>query len=552
MTVTLRSCPTDAAGTDNSMPDEQIGAIGEAIRKGDTALGIELGSTRIKALLIGPDHQPIAVGGHAWENRYLDSIWTYPLEAVWDGLRHCVADLMAQVHAEHGVHLRTVGALGVSAMMHGYLAFDRAGELLTPFRTWRNTTTTEAAEQLTATIGFNIPQRWSIAHLYQAVLDREPHTDRITHLTTLAGYVHWQLTGKQVIGVGDASGMFPIDVATGQYDSRMMATFDKLAAAHGFKTPLQDLLPTVRVAGAAAGHLTDVGAHLLDPSGQLLAGAPMCPPEGDAGTGMVATNSIAPRTGNISAGTSIFAMIVLENPLEQVHTEIDLVATPDGHPVAMVHCNNGASELDSWASLFTELTAALGQNIDKSVVFDALMRTALEGDADGGGLTAYNFLSGEPIAKVEQGRPLLLRGPESHLTLANFMRSQIFASLATLRMGMDILQVAEHVTVSSMFAHGGLFRTAGVAHRLLAAAINTPVSVGATATEGGAWGIAVLARYLTTGPEQTLDEFLRTSVFVRTSVTTLAPDPTDRAGFDTFLDRFVTALPVERTAANWM
>lgn len=522
----------------------------EAIIAQRTALGIELGSTRIKAVLTGPDHQPLVVSGHSWENEYVDGLWTYSLEAVWDGVQRCVAALLTQVRSDFGVELTSVGALGVSAMMHGYLPFDASGELLTPFRTWRNTTTGVAADELSSRFGYNIPLRWSIAHLYQALIDGEPHTGRIAHLTTLAGYVHWRLSGEQVIGVGDASGMFPIDTATGQYDATMSDIFDGLDAAKGLAAPVLGLLPTIGAAGTAAGHLSAAGARLLDPTGTLTAGAAMCPPEGDAGTGMVATNSVAPRTGNISAGTSIFAMIVLENKLRRVHPEIDLVTTPAGDLVAMVHCNNGASELDSWVSLFTEVTAALGQAVDKSVVFEALMRSALTGEPDGGGLLAYNYLSGEPITHLDQGRPLVLRTPGSRLTLANFMRSQIFGSLATLRIGMDILLEAENVEVSEMFAHGGLFRTEGVAQRLLSAAINAPVSVSDTATEGGAWGMAVLASFLIRHEGRALAEFLRQDVFANASLRTISPDLTDKTGFDTFLDRFVAALPVERAAVE--
>lgn len=527
------------------------GSVGRAIVERRTALGIELGSTRIKAVLIGPDYQPIATGGSSWENQYVDGLWTYSLDAVWAGLQQGFAALAADVRARWGVELTGVGALGVSAMMHGYLAFDDAEELLVPFRTWRNTNTNEAAQRLSTCFGYNIPHRWSVAHLYQALIDGEAHVDQITHLTTLAGYVHWQLSGKKVLGVGDASGMFPIDVTTGGYDPAMLAKFDDLAATSGLPAPLVNLLPGIRPAGQPAGQLTEAGARLLDPTGAMTAGAPMCPPEGDAGTGMVATNSIAPGTGNVSAGTSIFAMVVLEEKLRQAHHELDLVTTPAGDLVAMVHCNNGASELDSWASLFTELTAALGLAVDKPTVFDTVIRSALDGEPDCGGLIAYNYLSGEPITGLHEGRPLVLRTPGSRLTLANFMRSQLFTALATLRIGMDILQKTEHVHVSRMFAHGGLFRTKGVAQRFLAAAINTPVSVGDIATEGGAWGIAVLAAYLSSGsPGRTLHKFLQDIVFTDAKLETLYPEPADVAGFDAYAARFIAALPIEQTAAS--
>ncbi|MGI8459745.1 MAG: xylulokinase [Propionibacteriaceae bacterium] len=521
------------------------------IEKGRTALGIELGSTRIKAVLIGPDHQPLAVGGHHWENQYVDRRWTYSLDAVWDGVHEAYAALAGDVSSRYGVELTTVGALGISAMMHGYLALNADGELLTPFRTWRNTSTDQAAEQLSEHFGYNIPHRWSVAHLYQALLDGEEHVERVTHLTTLAGYVHWRLTGELILGIGDASGMFPIDVATGGYDARLLDQFDALAADRGLQTPLADLLPTIRTAGEPGGVLTAHGAQLLDPTGTLAAGAPLCPPEGDAGTGMVATNSVAPRSGNVSAGTSIFAMVVLEHPLSQVHRELDLVTTPAGDLVAMVHCNNGASELNTWANLFAELVTALGLDVDKATVFETLVRSALDGDPDAGGLTAYNYLSGEPITELAEGRPLFLRSPDSSLTLANFVRSQLYAALATLRIGMDVLQKDEGVRLDTMFAHGGLFTTKGVAQRFLAAAIDTPVAVGDTASEGGAWGIAVLAAFHATRSDgQRLEDFLAHQVFADSPLDTVVPDPSDAAGFEAFLTRFRAALPVERAAVE--
>jgi sugar (pentulose or hexulose) kinase len=522
----------------------------EAIDEGRTALGIELGSTRIKAVLTGPDHEAIAVGSHDWENQFVDRTWTYSLEAVWEGLQGCFAALAADVRGRYGTELRSVGALGVSAMMHGYLAFDADGELLTPFRTWRNTNTGDASEQLSELFGYNIPHRWSIAHLFQAVLNGEEHLGRLAHLTTLAGYVHWKLSGRQVLGVGDASGVFPIDVTTGGYDARMLAQFDELAAG---RVPLKlaDLLPAVLPAGEAAGTLTEAGARLLDPSGTLQPGATLCPPEGDAGTGMVATNSIARRTGNISAGTSIFAMIVLDGPLSRMHPEIDLVTTPAGDLVAMVHCNNGASELNAWAGLFAEFATALGVEASSGRIFETLFRSALTGAPDGGGLLAFNYLSGEPITKLHEGRPLFLREPGSSLTLGSFMRTQLYSALATLRIGMDVLQKAESVQLDSMFAHGGLFKTEGVAQKLLAAAINTPVSVGNLAAEGGAWGIAVLAGFVTgRQPGQSLADFLNTSVFAGAQLDTATPDPEDVAGFNAFMQRYVAALPVEAAAVE--
>ncbi len=523
--------------------------VREAIEQGRTALGIEFGSTRIKAVLIGPDHAAIATGAHDWENQFVDRVWTYSLDAVWAGVQDCYAALAKDVRERYGVELTTTGALGVSAMMHGYLAFDSDGELLTPFRTWRNTNTGDASEQLSELFGYNIPHRWSIAHLYQAVLDGEEHIPRLAHLTTLAGYVHWKLTGRQVLGVGDASGMFPIDVATGGYDAGMLAQFDGLVAGRGLTRPLAELLPAVLPAGEPGGTLTEAGAELLDPSGALQPGAMVCPPEGDAGTGMVATNSVARRTGNVSAGTSIFAMIVLDGPLSRMHPEVDLVTTPAGDLVAMVHCNNGASELNSWAGLFSSFATALGVTADSNTIFETLFRSALDGAPDGGGLMAFNYLSGEPITKLHEGRPLFLREPGSTLSLATFMRVQLYSALATLRIGMDVLQKAENVQLDRMFAHGGLFKTKGVAQNLLAAAINTPVSVGDLASEGGAWGIAILAAFLATKqPGQTLDDFLTSTVFASAELETAAPDPADVAGFDAFIQRYIAALPIEQAA----
>ncbi|UOY00360.1 xylulokinase [Blastococcus sp. PRF04-17] len=524
---------------------------GTAITGGHTALGIELGSTRIKAVLIGPDSVPLAVGSSDWENQFVDRLWTYSLDAVWAGVRQSVAALADDVRRRHGMELAGVGALGVSAMMHGYLAFDAAGELLTPFRTWRNTNTGRATERLSAEFGVNIPHRWSVAHLYQAVLDGEEHVGRLDHLTTLAGYVHWQLTGEKVLGIGDASGMFPIDDATRGYDSTMLARFDELAAEAGADLGLARLLPAIAVAGEPAGTLTDAGAALLDPAGRLRPGIPVCPPEGDAGTGMVATNSIAPRTGNVSAGTSIFAMVVLEKQLARAHRELDLVTTPAGDPVAMVHCNNGASELEAWVGLFAEFARAMGVEADVPTVFGTLFTAALGGADDCGGLLAYNYLSGEPITDLEEGRPLFVRSPDSRFDLGTFMRTHLFASLATLRIGMDVLQRSEGVRLDRMFAHGGLFKTAGVAQRFLAAAIDTPVSVGDVAGEGGAWGMAVLAAFAAgRAPEQTLADYLDTVVFPGAALETADPDPADVAGFDRFMQRYVAALPVERAAVD--
>ncbi|MCC2315429.1 xylulokinase [Cellulomonas xiejunii] len=529
--------------------DTRRDAAREALEQGRATLGIELGSTRIKAVLVGDDHAVLASGGHAWENQLVGRTWTYSLDAVWEGLRAAVADLIADTEQQHGVRPTSLAAIGVSAMMHGYLAFDGDDDPLVPFRTWRNTSTGPAAAELTELFGYNIPLRWSVAHLHQAVLDAEPHVPDVRFVTTLAGYVHWRLTGRKVLGVGDASGMFPVDPATHDYDAELLARYDALAADRLPVDHLRDLLPQVLVAGQEAGVLTDEGAALLDPTGTLRAGTPLCPPEGDAGTGMVATASVAPRTANISVGTSIFAMVVLEKPLATVHHEIDLVTTPAGDLVAMVHCNNGASELGEWAGVFGRFATALGSDAGADEVFGVLLREALEGEADGGGLLAYNYLAGEPVTGLEEGRPLIVRTPDSRLTLANFVRTQVYGAFGTLSLGMRIL-AAEGVEVDAMYAHGGLFRTAGVAQRLLAAAVDTPVAVGRTAGEGGAWGIAVLAGYLASGASQDLGTYLTTRVFADAEIEVVAPDPADVAGYATWLERYEAGLAVERTATE--
>ncbi|TQL67584.1 sugar (pentulose or hexulose) kinase [Nocardioides albertanoniae] len=516
----------------------------------ETALGIELGSTNIKACLIGPDNAPIATGSHLWENELVDGLWTYSLEAVWAGVQGAVAALGEEVERRYGTRPTTFGSIGVSAMMHGYLAFDAAGELLVPFRTWRNTNTAAAAAELSQTFGANIPLRWSVAHLYQAILDDEPHLPRIASLTTLAGYVHRALTGRHVLGVGDASGVFPIDPVTGTYDARMLGSLRDVVAARRPGFEVEHLLPEVLLAGADAGRLSEAGAALLDPSGTLRPGIALCPPEGDAGTGMVATDSVARRTGNVSAGTSIFAMVVLEEPLVTSHHAIDVVTTPAGDPVAMVHCNNGASELNAWAGVFGEFAAALGHPSDPDAVFEALLTAALKGSPDGGGLLAYNYLAGEPITGPDEGRPLFVRTPDSRLDLAEFARAQVYGVFGTLALGMRVL-AEQGVEIDAMFAHGGLFRTAGVAQRLLAAAIGAPVAVGRTAGEGGAWGIAVLAAYaraVAVEGDLTLSAYLAERVFGDVDLEVVEPDEADVAGFGTYLERYETGLDIERAA----
>ena len=522
-----------------------------AILSGKTALGIEFGSTRIKAVLTGEDNAPIASGSHEWENRYVDGIWTYTLEDICGGLQDCYAKLAEDVKNQYGITLETVGVIGFSAMMHGYMAFNEAGELLVPFRTWRNTITGEASEKLTELFQYNIPQRWSIAHLYQAILNGEEHVKAISFQTTLAGYIHWQLSGEKVLGVGEASGMFPIDSATKDFNQKMVEQFDELVAPKGYPWKLRDIFPKVLVAGENAGTLTEEGAKLLDPSGNLKAGIPMCPPEGDAGTGMAATNSVAVRTGNVSAGTSVFAMVVLEKELSKVYPELDMVTTPDGSPVAMVHCNNCTSDLNAWVNLFKEFAEAFGVDVDMNKLFGTLYNKALEGDADCGGLLAYNYFSGEPITGFEEGRPLFVRTPDSHFNLANFMRVHLFTSLGALKSGMDLLIKDEGVKLDRMLGHGGLFKTKGVGQGIMAAAINTPVSVMETAGEGGAWGIALLASYMVNKEEgETLDAYLADKVFAGNEGSRMEPDEKDVEGFEKFMERYKAGLAIEHAAVE--
>ncbi len=526
--------------------------IREYIAAGQAFLGIELGSTRIKAVLIGPDYAPIASGDHSWENRYEHNTWTYHIDEVWSGLQAAYAALAEDVEARYGTPLTTVAAMGISGMMHGYLPLNAGGELLSPFRTWRNTTTGRAAAELTERFCFNIPQRWSIAHLYQAILSREEHVGDIAYLTTLAGYVHFKLTGERVLGVGEASGMFPIDSAACDYDAAMADCFDSLVADRQYPWKLRDILPQVRAAGQAAGALTAEGARLLDPTGVLRSGIVFCPPEGDAGTGMTATNAVAARTGNVSAGTSVFAMIVLEKALSKVYPEIDMVTTPAGDAVAMIHCNNCTNEINAWAEVFRGFLEALGQKPDMNEVFTVMFRSALCGAADGGGLLLYNYLSGESITGLEEGRPLLARTPESKLTFANFMRAQLCSALATLRLGLDIL-AGERVAVDRLLGHGGFFKTPEVGQRMMAAAAGVPVSVMETAGEGGPWGMALLAAYLAEKEEsQGLEDYLARRVFAGQRAVTLAPDPEDAAGFSAFLARYTRGLAIERAAVEYL
>lgn len=522
-----------------------------AIEAGKTALGIELGSTRIKAVLIGEDNAPIASGDHDWENKYDNGIWTYSLEDVWTGLQDSYRKMAEDVKSKYGVTLKKIGAIGFSAMMHGYMAFDKGGDLLVPFRTWRNNITGTASEKLTEVFQYQIPQRWSISHLYQAILNKEEHVGEIEYLTTLSGYIHWKLTGKKILGVGEASGMFPIDTDKKTYREDMIQKFDDLVADNNFSWKLLDILPEVMVAGEDAGVLTEEGAKLLDISGELMAGIPLCPPEGDAGTGMAATNSVAQRTGNVSAGTSVFAMIVLEKELSKVYPEIDLVTTPSGNLVAMVHCQNCTSDLNAWVGLFKEFAETFGVEVDMNKLFGTLYNKALEGDADCGGLLAYNYFSGEHITDFVEGRPLFVRSANDNFNLANFMRVHLFTALGALKVGLDILLKGEAVKVDQILGHGGLFKTKGVGQKILAAAMNAPVSVMETAGEGGAWGIALLASYMLNKAEgETLDDYLKEKVFVGQKSECMEPDAADVAGFETFIERYKKGLAIERAAVD--
>jgi sugar (pentulose or hexulose) kinase len=518
-------------------------SIKKLIDAGKATLGIELGSTRIKATLIGEDlNQILATGTHDWENQLGEGYWTYSVDSIWQGLAATIKDLQHNVEEQYGIKLQSLNAIGVSAMMHGYLAFDEKDQLLVPFRTWRNTTTSQAAKELTDLFGVNIPLRWSVAHLQQAVLDKSEHVPHISFITTLAGYVHWMLTGNKVLGIGDASGMFPIDSANKSYDAKLLAAFDALETSRVLRGDLLSLLPEVSVAGESAGSLTQAGAKLLDPSGSLKAGVLFCPPEGDAGSGMVATNAVAPTTGNVSAGTSIFAMVVMDRELTKVHHELDIVTTPVGDPVAMVHCNNGASELAAWVGMFSRFAKVSGNPLSSDEVYELLFEEALSGQKDAGGLLAYNYLAGEPIAGLSEGRPLFIRKPDSEFSLANAILAQLYGVFGTLSLGMAVL-VKENVQISKMSAHGGIFRTKGVAQRILSAAISAPVSVSQSASEGGPWGMALLAAF-SRSSATSLSEFLNTRVFGEQEVVTILADPEEVAGFERYLTDYRMGLPV--------
>ncbi|QTL97610.1 ATPase [Iocasia frigidifontis] len=529
----------------------ELNEIRNAINNGQTAIGIELGSTRIKTVLIGPDNTPLASGSHDWENNYVNNVWTYSLEDIWEGVQNSYQDMVSNVKEQFGVSIQTTGAIGFSGMMHGYMVFDQNDNLLTPFRTWRNNITGQASEELTKLFNYPIPQRWTIAHLYQAILNKEEHVSDISYLTTLAGYIHWKLTGQKVLGIGEASGYFPIDLETKDFNSKMIGQFNQLISPLNLSWQLEDILPNVLVAGTKAGKLTVEGARLLDITGELQSGIPLCPPEGDAGTGMVATNSVSVRTGNVSAGTSVFGMIVLERELSKVYSEIDLVTTPDGKLVAMSHSNNCTSDLDAWIGLFDEAAQALGLNCDKSKLYETFYNMALEGDPDCGGLLSYGYISGEHMTHFEEGRPLFVRSSNSNFNLTNFMRVHLFTALGALKTGFNILFKKESVRVDQILGHGGLFKTKGVGQKIMAAALNVPVAVMETAGEGGAWGIALLGSYMINREEnESLVDFLKEKVFSGKMGESITPNPSDVAGFNEFMKRYNQGLAIERAAVD--
>ena len=523
----------------------------QTIEAGKAILGIEFGSTRIKAVLIDENNKPIAQGDHEWENQLVDGLWTYSTEAIWYGLQDCYADLRKSVQNQYNCEIEALAGIGFSAMMHGYMAFNENQQILVPFRTWRNTNTAKAAAELSKLFNYNIPLRWSISHLYQAILDNEEHVSDIKYLTTLAGYIHWQVTSQFVLGVGDASGMIPVDPATKTYDATMVRKFDELIAPKGFSWRLLDILPKSLYAGESAGFLTPEGAKKIDISGHLKAGIPVCPPEGDAGTGMVATNAVKVRTGNVSAGTSSFSMIVLEKPLSKPYEMIDMVTTPDGSLVAMVHCNNCTSELNTWVKMFREYESMIGKIQEKHMVYRVLYTHALLGDPDCDGLVVYNYISGEPVTGLAEGRPMVLRSPDDNFTLANFMRAQLYSSIVVLKIGNDILLKEEKILVDRITGHGGLFKTKGVGQRFLAAALNTPISVMETAGEGGAWGIALLSAFQIRNPQHlSLEDYLEQIVFAGNQGTSVSPIAEDVAGFDKYTENYKRCLPVEQCAVD--
>ncbi len=524
--------------------------ISKAIEEGKISLGIELGSTRIKSVLVTEDFNTIASGSYVWENKYDNGIWTYPIEQVWEGIQTSYSQMAAEVQSKYHQPLKKIGSIGISAMMHGYLAFDKNDNLLVPFRTWRNNITADAAEQLTKVFDFNIPQRWCVAHLYQAILNDEDHVKDIDFITTLAGYVTWKLSGEKVLGIGDASGAFPIDESTGSYSAEMIDKFSKLDKVQKYDWQINSILPRVEKAGEQAGTLTEAGANLLDTTGNLEAGSVMAPPEGDAGTGMVGTNSVRKRTGNISVGTSAFSMVVLEKPLKSVHRDIDIVMTPDGSPVAMVHVNNCSSDINAWASLFNEFATRLGVNLTPDKLYEALFLEATKSDPDAGGLINYSYQSGENITDIKAGRPLFVRTPNSNFNLPNFILTQLYAAFAPLKIGMNILSNEEHISTDVMIAQGGLFRTQVMAQQVLANALNIPITVMGNAGEGGPWGMAVLAMYAKDNQGQELDDYLDHNVFQNPESMTLSPEPAGVKGYEEFTKKYIAGLPIEAEAGN--
>lgn len=530
-----------------------VDEIKNQIVSGHTSLGIELGSTRIKSVLVSDDFQTIASGDYVWENELDHGIWTYSLDKIWDGIQTSYANLATEVDDKYGIELKNVGAIGVSAMMHGYMAFNKSGEILVPFRTWRNNITSQAADELTELFNFNIPERWTIAHLYQAILNKEEHVKDIDFVTTLDGYVHYKLSGKRVTGIGDASGIFPIDEQSADYDASLLEKFRQLPAVKQYQWDVKDILPEVLVAGENAGQLSEQGAALLDPSGQLQAGALMAPSEGDAGTGMVSTNAVCKRTGNISAGTSAFSMVVLDRPMKKVHRDIDMVTTPDGAPVAMVHTNNCSSDINAWTNLFSEFARAIGANLKPNDLYAALFDSSLRGDQDAGGLVNFSYLSGENITKMAEGRPMFVRKPDSNFNLANFFKVQLYSAFAPLKIGMDILLREEHIKTDVLIAQGGLFKTPVVAQQVLADALNTPITVMENAGEGGPWGMAVLALFAKNHQDgQTLADYLDSEVFSDPDSSTLEPEAVSVLGYEKFIDNYKAALPAEGQAVESM
>lgn len=527
-----------------------IGEVKEQIESGQTALGIEFGSTRIKAVLINNKFETIASGSYTWENKYENGIWTYSLDQVWEGVRTTFSKLNAKVASKYHIPIERIGSIGISAMMHGYLAFDKDDNLLVPFRTWRNNITAESADRLTELFQFNIPQRWSVAHLYQAILNNEDHVKNVSFLTTLAGYITWKLSGQKVLGIGDASGVFPIDSATLNYRQDLLDKFSKLSEVEQYQWSIKDILPKVLVAGQTAGKLTKEGAKLLDPSGKLREGSLIAPPEGDAGTGMVATNSVRERTGNISVGTSAFSMNVLDKPLKTYHKDIDMVTTPTGKQVAMVHINNCSSDINAWVGLFKDFARAAGLKIDTDKLYETLFDTAVRADMDAGGLLNYSYLSGENITNIKEGRPLFIRTQNSKMTLSNFFLTQLYSAFAPLKIGMDILFKKEHVQTDVMIAQGGLFGTPVIGQQVLANALNIPISIMSTASEGGPWGMAVLAKYSESGSGISLADYLDQQVFKNPEIMTLMPEPEGVKGYEKFIERYIKGLPVEALAGE--